>query len=142
MEQIREWVVLGILCWNCYTDIRRKKISLFSVCLLAAAGIIFQMADGMKITAWALSLIPGIVMIGLSAAVRGALGLGDGLLTIGLGCCLGLAGTVQIVLTGLFLSAAAAGIDFLFIRKKGTAELPFVPFLLLGNIGRLLLWGN
>lgn len=90
----------------------------------------------MKI-AW--GLLPGICMLGISLVTKGALGLGDGFLTMGLGMCLGAWETTMTLLTGLFGAAFWAGWDFMLGRKKKNAELPLVPFFLLGNLIRLLL---
>ena len=89
METMREVVILGVLAWNSYTDIRARKIGLWSVVLLGSFGFILggiSVEAAMKI-AW--GLLPGICMLGISLVTKGALGLGDGFLTMGLGMCLG-----------------------------------------------------
>ena len=40
METMREIVILGVLAWNSYTDIRARKIGLWSVVLLGSFGFI------------------------------------------------------------------------------------------------------
>ena len=139
METMREIVIWGVLAWNSYTDIRARKIGLWSVVLLGSFGFILggiSVEAALKI-AW--GLLPGICMLGISLVTKGALGLGDGFLTMGLGMCLGAWETTMTLLTGLFGAAVWAGWDFMLGRKKKNAELPLVPFFLLGNLIRLLL---
>ena len=65
METMREVVILGVLAWNSYTDIRARKIGLWSVVLLGSFGFILggiSVEAAMKI-AW--GLLPGICMLGI-----------------------------------------------------------------------------
>ena len=139
MDGIREVFVLVVLGWNSYTDIRERKISLVSVAILGAAGV------GLAVTEWVspwrlvVGLLPGMVMMGIRWLTGGALGMGDGILMLGIGSCLSVEKTVGTLFAGLFLAALGAGIDLFFVRRQKNAQFPLVPFLLIGNMGRLCL---
>lgn len=65
--------------------------------------------------------------------------MGDALLMLVLGIYLGLEAALDVLLLALFLAAVWAGI-LLFVGKKGrNYAFPFVPFLLIGYMGRWIL---
>lgn len=137
-EQFREAAVLGLLAWNTRTDIERHQISVKVVGGLGVLGILMDCAAGWGVLAIE-GMVPGILLLALSGISRGAVGIGDGLAVTVMGSYLGLWNTVYVLLTALFLSAFWAG--FLLVgRKSGRGkEFPFLPFLLIGFVGRLIL---
>ncbi len=139
MNEFRETLVLLGLAWNSCRDFRVREVHLPSVAVLALAGILLRILEGFSFTETVLGISPGLLMLGISVVTRGALGAGDGLMTISLGLCLGFAQTAEALLTALFSSAAWAGIQLCFRHRKGKDSLPFIPFLLFGNMGRLIL---
>lgn len=46
----------------------------------------------------------------------------------------------SMLFAAMLISAAWAGILLWLFRKKGNTEIPFVPFLMLGYLGKLFLW--
>lgn len=136
---MEHFLILSFLGINSWTDIRRKQISLFSVGLFLAAGIFYECIILEKNSAVFWGLLPGAVLLGVSKLSREALGMGDALLMLVLGIYLGLEAALDVLLLALFLAAVWAGI-LLFVGKKGrNYAFPFVPFLLIGYMGRWIL---
>ena len=78
--------------------------------------------------------------LAVSVITKGALGMGDGWLMMALGTALETEEFLIMLLIGLGCSAVWAGILLVVLHRGRNAEIPFVPFLLLGYIGGVLLW--
>ena len=139
INEVKEIILLLGLAWNSYWDLRDREIHLLSVTTLSMAGILFQILEGFSIWGFLIGMLPGSILLGISMVTRGALGIGDGLVTLCIGFYLGVAATAATVLTALFLSAVWSGLSICFWKKRGKDSIAFVPFLLMGDIGRLLL---
>ena len=74
-------------------------------------------------------MIPGILLLWLSAATGESIGYGDGMAVCVLGLWIG-GGMVLKVLAVSFLLAGIGGIICVFRKKR--EPMPFIPFLLLG----------
>ena len=137
---LKEICVLGFLGFNTWTDIRRKEVSLAAAAVFAAAALGWSIYTG-RISP-ELFIPAGIssLFLAVSVKTKGALGMGDGWLMMALGTVLETGEFLAMLLIGMGCSAVWAGI-LLVIRRKGrNTEIPFVPFLLLGYIGGVLLW--
>lgn len=132
-------LIISFLGFNSWTDIRKRRISLLSIGIFALVGLAYQGLYKKQLSPVFLGLIPGFLLLTVSRISREALGMGDALLMLVLGIHLGLRDSIEVLLLALFLAAFWAGILMLICRKKGDYEFPFVPFLLLGYIGRILL---
>ena len=77
--------------------------------------------------------------MGLSAVSGNQIGAGDGLLLIALGTVLEMEEYLRTIWLALIGCGLWAVILLGILRKKKTTELPFVPFVLLGYVGGLLL---
>ena len=108
------WITLAVLALNSIHDIKRREIILSSVILYGTFGIVFG---------W----IPGIVLILLSVASKGNIGIGDGIMICAIGCWYEFMETVGILFLGLLLTIPCS----LILWKCGwtNKELPFLPFL-------------
>ncbi len=136
---MEHYLMVGFLGINLWTDIRRRQISLLSVGIFLVLGILYQCFYLKQGTVMLLGLIPGVVLVAVSKATSESLGMGDALLMLVLGIYLGLEEAVNVLLLSLFLAAIWAGILLVVRRKKRDYEFPFVPFLLLGYVGRWVL---
>ena len=132
-------LIISFLSINSWTDIRKRRISLLSIAIFAFIGLVYQGFYKKQLSPALLGLVPGILLLAVSRVTREALGMGDALLMLVLGIYLGLQNSVEVLLLALFLAAFWAGILMLICHKKRDYEFPFVPFLLLGYIGRILL---
>lgn len=131
--------ILMILAVNAWSDIRRKQISMLSVGALFAAGIVGNIlkTGGRQANFW--GLVPGIVTAVISLATHGAAGMGDALLLLALGTVLTLEELMNMLCAALIFCALTALVLVVMFRKKKNMTLPFVPFLLAGYIGGLIL---
>lgn len=139
---MEHYLVLGFLVMNAWTDICYRKVSLWSIALFSLVEIVYQWTCQREFSTMLLGLIPGLILLIISKATREALGMGDALLMLVLGLYLGLQEAIDVLMLGLFCAAVWAGVLLIVKRKKRGYEFPFVPFLLLGYIGRWILWSN
>ena len=79
------------------------------------------------------------MFLALSILSGGAMGAGDGLLLLALGLASDTGEYLGTLLGGIFLAAVWSGVLLVVFRKGRKTEIPFVPFLLFGYIGGLLL---
>lgn len=91
---------------------------------------------------WELLLPVGIgcFFLAVSIVTKGAVGMGDGWLIMALGLALEMEEFVTVLLAGLLCCAAWAGILMSVFQRGRNTEIPFVPFLLVGYIGGVLVW--
>lgn len=137
---LKEICVLGFLGFNTWTDIRRKEVSLAAAAVFAAAALGWSIYTGRISPEFFIPAGIGSLFLAVSVMTKGALGMGDGWLMMALGTVLETGEFLAMLLIGMGCSAVWAGI-LLVIRRKGrNTEIPFVPFLLLGYIGGVLLW--
>lgn len=136
---MRELVVLALLGWNAWVDIRKREISLKITLAAGIAGFLFYLAGNGLSRGLAVRLLPGAVAVALSFATAGKAGLGDGILLLCLAALTRTEEMARTVFLGIFLGALW-GLFLLIVRRKGrNHELPFVPFLFLGYVGGILL---
>ena len=72
---------------------------------------------------------------------KGALGMGDCLVLLALGTVMDMGDFFLMLLGAVFSSAVYAGILLVILKKNRNTEIPFVPFLLMGYLGGVILWG-
>ncbi len=136
MMEIKEIVSLAfngvILCLLSAQDIKKKKVGLVPVLVLAIVNAGLAALCGRTALEILCGLIPGVMALGISVLTGGKLGTGDGLVLMGLGLLYGWDRTLLIWFAGLFLSAVT-GMILLGLKKvKLKTAIPFVPFICLG----------
>ena len=136
---MEHFLIMSFLGINSWIDIQKKQISLVSVGFFMAVGILYECVVQNKNPAVFWGLLPGAVLLGVSKLSREALGMGDALLMLVLGIYLGLEAALDVLLLALFLAAVWAGILIVVGKKGRNYAFPFVPFLLIGYVGRWLL---
>lgn len=148
-----ELVLLFLLCICAWQDMKKRKVLIWPILACGGLGVIYQLllwADASKTagTEAALSaadflslsagLIPGAALLLAGKWSRGQIGAGDGLLVMVMGIYLGLWETTGI----LFYASVAAGMAGLFLmlvlKKNRRYEIPFIPFLLVVFVIRLI----
>lgn len=137
-------IILGICC---YFDLKSKSIPnviFLVVALVTLADLIMQAVTGdisdiiiNKVT----GMLPGILLLILSRVTKEKVGQGDGTLLIILGFLMSFHDTVIILCIGLFLQSLLASFLLIIKRVDKQTQIPFVPFLLVGNI-IVFLYGN
>ena len=135
MEQLCILIFLGINSWK---DLRTREVSLLTICVFGAVGVVRACFIGGIDMEWVGNVSLGSAVIILSICSKGAVGIGDGLLLLALGTVLSFRQLLAAFLTGLLCSSFWGILLLLLPRGKKTVELPFVPFLLVGYIGGLI----
>lgn len=137
---MREICVLTLLGLNTWTDLRKKEVSLIALGIFSAAALVWAFYTG-KVS-WQFFIPAGIgsFFLVISILTKGAVGMGDGWLMIALGTALEIREFLMMLFVGMICCAVWAGVLLVVFRKGRNAEIPFVPFLLLGYIGGVLLW--
>ncbi len=137
---MREFCVLVFLGLNSWMDIKKREISLVLAAMLAAAGMIWTVYRGTVSIERLLPIMTGVCFLGISVITGGSMGMGDGWILLALGTVLMPEEFFSMLFAAMLISAAWAGILLWLFRKKGNTEIPFVPFLMLGYLGKLFLW--
>ena len=138
-EYMKEGITVLFLVRNTFLDIRRREISAVSAIALSITGIGFAIVQKPGLLAFFLPVGIGCVFLALSILTEGKLGMGDAWVLIALGTMLELQRYVIVLLTGLLLASVWSVYLMLFRKKKRTEEIPFLPFLLIGYLGGLLI---
>lgn len=130
MEKLMQAGGLIFLAATASEDIRKREISGKGLALgLMAALCLKAVAGNFWCEGTLLCVIPGILLLWLSAATGESIGYGDGMAVCVLGLWIG-GGMVLKVLAVSFLLAGIGGIICVFRKKR--EPMPFIPFLLLG----------
>lgn len=125
-------LVLGLLGLCSLEDVKYRRLTVIYILMFGIVGVILHMfAPVCSIYSILWGMLLGIVLILISIATRGSLGLGDGILLVVTGVYLGGYENLQLFLYGLLLSALCSLGLLVLKRKKRKDEIAFVPFLLL-----------
>lgn len=125
-------IVLGLLGICSLEDVRHKHLTIVYILMFGIGGVILHLfAPVCSIYSILCGMLLGIAMILVSLITRGNVGIGDGMLLLVTGVYLGGYGNLQLLMTGLLLSALWALGLLAFKKKKGKDEIAFAPFLLL-----------
>lgn len=136
-KEIGILIFLGINAW---IDIRKRRISLFTAAVFLIAGIIFLMCEGRDVKELLLTLSVVLFFLGFSIFSKGAFGLGDVWVLLGLCVMLETEKFFTVLCISMLLASGWSMILLVFLHKNGKTEFPFVPFLLLGYVGGMLIW--
>lgn len=120
-------------------DIRKKELQLTYI----AAGLLFiplfMIAGPADIVTAVYGIIPGIIMLVLYFLSKGQIGMGDVLLLLVIGPSVGFDGCICIVFSALLLMLPVAAVILISGRLTRKSRVPFVPFIFVGNVVRLLM---
>lgn len=139
VNYIKEVCVLAFLGMNSWIDIRKRQISLLITAVFAGCGIIWTIYTRSAALDFLLCAGTGLVFVGISILTDGSMGMGDGWIIMALGTMMRPAEFFTMLFVGMLCSAVFAGIMLMVFRRKGHMEIPFVPFLLAGYLGGILL---
>lgn len=119
-----------ILCADSLNDYKNKEIYPVLTIVGAAEGALLKwILPDTDLLVLAASLLPGLLLLAVSAASRGQTGAGDALVFFMTGAWTGRS-VWRILLISLFGAAVFAGILWMITRKN--EAFPFVPFILAG----------
>ena len=134
-----EYCVILLLVWNARQDLRQHEVSIPSLGIFAAAGILVNLLLKYQSSLELLTGIgSGVFVLAAAAVTRGAIGFGDGLLLCVTGIYLGGSENMQLLMAGLLLCALVLGAGLILGKAGWKQQFPFVPFLCLAQFGRML----
>ena len=135
-----EVVILVFLATNSWLDIKKKEISLITVGIFGITGILLSLSQRGFSWDYLIPAAIGTAIVGLGILTKGAVGIGDGLILLTLGTIMEPEKFLAVFFMGLLGCSAVSLIMLLVAQNAGKSELPFIPFVLLGYVGGLLLW--
>lgn len=135
--------LLGILGLCSLRDVRYKSLQTWILLLCAIAGLWLHLYFGRLVLAdMAGGMAVGAALYGCAHFSGEKIGKGDALLVMVCGIFLGLWPTLLLLWLALFL-ASLFGVCVMKIKHFGRGfEMPFVPFLLIGYVLCLYVWGG
>jgi len=137
---ISEGILLAFLGLNTVSDIRCKKILVWSAWVFGIFGFGYCLVVGeLTLEQGLMALLPGIAFIIISRITKESLGYGDGIIVLVMGVYLSIQKLIGSLVLALLLAAIWSIVLLVFFKKRKQEEFPFVPFVLLGYIGGLLL---
>ena len=115
-------------------DIRTKRIPIGGFISLYAYSIMYLFFSGeygFSFINLIISVIPGLILGALSFMTEGKIGMGDAIITAGLGVGLGIE-NVSYTLAGALILICLFGLIMMVTRKMNRkSQIPFVPFITL-----------
>lgn len=131
--QAAEAAIAIFLFINSINDIKRREIILLSAVLMDVLGFIASVLIYKRnICEIAFGIVPGVLLLICAIISDKKLGIGDAIIMIAVGIWQGFIRTVYIIFVALF-AAALYGI-FLIIVNKKHRDIPFIPFICMGQL--------
>ena len=134
------WYITGMTVWGAVSDIRRKSVSI-AYLLIAGAGVIpiALWERNVPLPARVLGILLGGVFFLVSFLTKEAVGRGDAAIIAICGAAMGFSVTAMMLCIGLLFSSVVS-LALLCFRKAGRkTQIPFYPFMALGELSAALL---
>lgn len=113
-------------------DIRTKEIPMWISLCLGGCSFLYSVCNEREWMSIGLALIPGVVCLILGYVTRQAVGYGDGILICALGMFYSVEELLAICMIAIFFAGIVGLVLLVAFKKKGSYEIPFVPFLFAG----------
>jgi len=137
---IRELLTLLYLSAAGFTDYKKRTIPVYlPVIGLGLSCFLYFYLKDIQLREILVSAIPGFVLVLISLASSGKVGIGDGLIIIPFGLMLGFWDSTTSIILAMIFSGLVAMFLLITKKKSGSYELPFLPFLLCGLVLTLLI---
>lgn len=127
-----------LLVIQTYWDLRYRELPLVVSGVGGVVGIAMSIYQGREVEEIFLALLPGAVALFLGKITRQAIGYGDGVLITILGCYVPLEEVLFLCMFASVLAGIFALVLLIILRKKGTYEIPFVPFLFIAWVAKAI----
>lgn len=131
MKEIIFGILLGI---QGFIDLKYREIPLWISLLGAGIGMAFCIEEERTIVSIFLACIPGIIVLVFSKFTKEVIGYGDGILLLVMGTYLPIEKLLSIGMLAFTIAGIVALVLLVIFRKKGSYEIPFIPFLSLAYI--------
>ncbi len=128
VEKIMEGIAAAYLAAMSVIDIRKKEIPVLPGLICFGILTILQTAAGAGLRTSLAGAVLSVFLWGVSRITGGGIGEGDALIFAVTGAALGFWANLEILVLGLFLSAAAGAFLLLVRRVSVKSRIPFVPF--------------
>ena len=133
MEMSLIWITGIGLVWNCIWDLWKRQVCIPVILSMSICGLVLRLwTQGEVWRSILFALIPGLVCLLLSLLFSQQIGCGDAWMVLGLGFLLEAEQLIRICMYAILCGGVAALVLLCLFRKKGSYEIPFVPFLLIG----------
>ena len=132
VEKIMEGIAAAYLAAMSVIDIRKKEIPVLPGLICFGILTILQTAAGAGLRTSLAGAALSVFLWGVSRITGGGIGEGDALIFAVTGAALGFWANLEILVLGLFLSAAAGAVLLLVRRVSVKSRIPFVPFAAVG----------
>ena len=126
---------LGILS---VIDIKNKKIHVYLIGGFAIICFLLRWVQEISLLEVILGILPGIVLLLLAIWSGEKIGIGDGFVVSILGMAYTIDTVISILGISFFLIAICSIVLLIAKKVNGKTELPFLPYLFLGNL--LMYW--
>ena len=125
-------IILGSLIVLAVMDVYRKvlPLSLLIGLIICALVYVWEIPYG---------ALPGIFMLGISLASHEAIGIGDCLVIIALGICIGFVMILYVICLALFACACINMVRLIYHRIKKKERIAFVPYIAMAYLGVLII---
>lgn len=113
-------------------DIRTKEIPMWISLCFGGCSFLYSVCNQRDWMCIGLALIPGVICLLLGYVTRQAVGYGDGILLCALGMLYSVEELVHMCMIAIFAAGMVGLVLLVVFKKKGSYEIPFVPFLFIG----------
>jgi leader peptidase (prepilin peptidase)/N-methyltransferase len=134
MELVQTVIVLTGLLVNSVSDMKKKEILIKFTIIFGIIGAFIKIVIGFDGKDFLLAMLPGIICMILSFLTQEQIGLGDAWILLATGCCICSRDLFLVCMLALAGVGMAALFLFVVLHKKGSYEVPFVPFVFAGVI--------
>lgn len=117
------------LSFQGYLDFKYKEIPNWVSLLGGIIGIVFCIIEKRSVTDVLLACVPGMVLLLFSWITKEVIGYGDGIILIVMGIYLSASQVFLIGMLAFGLAGIVALILLVIFHKRGTEQIPFIPFL-------------
>lgn len=139
-HKLKEVCILVFLGINAWMDVKKQEVSLVTAGVFSVLGLFWLFYSGESLRELVIPLGTGALFLALSVVTKGAVGLGDVWILMALGIMLRTERFLWTLCIGMLLAGGWALVLLVAFKKNRHTELPFVPFLLAGYVGGLILW--
>lgn len=131
-------ITLLFLVFNSWTDLKKREISVFLTAVYVGAGLLNSIWLQRDILEVMLTIGIGLIILAFSIVTSGSIGMGDAWIILALGLMLSADIFMKTLCIGMLMAAVYAGILLMICKKGRRTEIAFIPFLLVGYMGGML----